>query len=135
MVAAAEAESDSAQWAAAAALWAQVVERNPVNGSHWDRLAEACSELGDYLGARAAYERVLDLGAWGGRLTQTEFSGEVAYRIACCQARLGDRDSAAAALRRALDLGFRDLGRPRHDELWASLRVDDAVREMLGIPD
>jgi tetratricopeptide (TPR) repeat protein len=131
-VAEAEAESDAARWAAAAALWEQVVARNPVNGSHWDRLAEACFERGDYRRAQAAYERVLDLGAWGGRLTQTVFSGEVAYRMACCQARLGDRESAAAALRRALDLGFRDLGRPRSDPLWEPLRGDHAVREMLG---
>jgi Tetratricopeptide repeat len=135
MVAEAEAESEAARWAAAAALWEQVVARNPVHGSHWDRLAEACFERGDYRRAQAAYERVLNLGAWGGRLTETVFSGEVGYRIACCQARLGDRESAVAALRRALDLGFRDLGRPRNDELWESLRGDAAVREMLGIPD
>ncbi len=133
IVAEAEAESDSARWAAAAGLWAQVVARNPVNGSHWDRLAEARFAVGDYPAAQAAYERVLDLGAWGGRLTQTVFSGEVAYRIACCQARLGDGAAAVAALSRALALGFRDLGRPRGDPLWESLRGDDAVREMLGI--
>jgi len=135
MVAEAEAESEAARWAAAAALWEQVVARNPVHGSHWDRLAEACFERGAYRRAQSAYERVLDLGAWGGRLTETVFSGEVGYRIACCQARLGDRESAVAALRRALDLGFRDLSRPRNDELWKSLRGDAAVREMLGIPD
>ena len=135
MVAEAETQSEAARWAAAAALWEHVVACNPVHGSHWDRLAEACFELGDYRRAQAAYERVLDLGGWGGRLTQTVFSGEVAYRIACCQARLGDRESAVAALRRALDLGFRDLGRPRTDELWESPRGDRSVREMLGIPD
>ena len=135
MVAEAETQSEAARWAAAAALWEHVVACNPVHGSHWDRLAEARFELGDYRRAQAAYERVLDLGGWGGRLTQTVFSGEVAYRIACCQARLGDRESAVAALRRALDLGFRDLGRPRTDELWESPRGDRSVREMLGIPD
>ena len=64
-VAEAEASSGSARWAAAAALWEQVVERNPVRGSHWGRLGEARFELNDYRGALPAYQRAAELGVWG----------------------------------------------------------------------
>ena len=134
-VAEAEASSGSARWAAAAALWEQVVERNPVQGSHWARLGEARFERHDYRGALPAYQRAAELGSWGGRITGFLFPGEVAYRIACCHARLGEEDRAIEALRGALRLGFRDLDRPRTDGHWGSLLNADAVREMLGIID
>lgn len=43
-VAAAQQSSGAGQWAQAAALWQQVVQANPVNGSYWDYLAEARDE-------------------------------------------------------------------------------------------
>jgi hypothetical protein len=134
-VAEAEACSGSARWAAAAALWEQVVERNPVKGSHWGRLADARFALNDFRGALPAYERAAELGVWGGRITDFLLPGEVAYRIACCHARLGQGDRATEALRSALRRGFRDLHRPRTDGHWGSLLAGDAVREMLGIID
>ncbi len=134
-VAEAEASSGSARWAAAAALWAQVVERNPMRGSHWGRLGEARFALNDYRGALPAYQRAAELGVWAGQITGLLFPGEVAYRIACCHARLGEDDRAIDALHSALRLGFRDLDRPRTDGHWRSLLAADAVREMLGIID
>jgi tetratricopeptide (TPR) repeat protein len=135
VVAEAETRTAAAQWTAAAALWQQAAEQNPVRGSNWDQLAQARFASGDFRGALAAYARAEELGVWAGRLTQTLWPGEIAYRVACCQARLGDGDSAVAALGRALRLGFRDLDRPRTDEHWESLRADAGVREMLGIVD
>jgi hypothetical protein len=44
----AEDRTASAGWPEAVALWQQVVDANPVNGSHWDRLAQACYEAADY---------------------------------------------------------------------------------------
>jgi tetratricopeptide (TPR) repeat protein len=132
-VATAQQQSGDGRWAQAAALWQQVVDANPVNGSYWDYLAEARDELGDHQAAIAAYEKVLELGAWGKRLADTVLPGEVAYRIACCQLRLGRHDDAVAALSRALCLAFRDLERPRADPLWEPLRTRGDVREMLGI--
>ncbi len=38
-LAGAEAKTGSASWPAAVALWARVVELNPVVGRHWVRLA------------------------------------------------------------------------------------------------
>jgi tetratricopeptide (TPR) repeat protein len=134
-VADAQQRTDSGEWAEAAALWQQVVECNPVNGSYWDYLAEARYETGEFQAAIAAYEKVLELGAWGQRLPGTIYPAEVAYRIACCHLRAGDREPALDALSRALSMGFRDLDRPRADPLWESLRAEDAVRDMLGIID
>jgi hypothetical protein len=131
----AQAKTADADWSAAAALWQQVVRDNPVHGGYWDSLARARYELGDYRAALDAYRQVDELGV-GGRLfdiADSVFNGEVAYRIASCQARLGDREAAVAELSRALRQGFRDLGRPRDDALWEPLRADDRVRDLLGL--
>ena len=61
--------------------------------------------------------------------------GEIAYRIACCEAAAGDREQAVAALRVALDRGMRDLARVRSEEVWQELRDDHRVRDMVGIID
>ena len=132
----AETRTGSASWPAAAALWAEVVELNPVLGRHWVRLAEARFELGDYHGAAAAYGTAEEVGVWP-HLDEDEavFPAEIAYRIATCHVRRGDHDGAVRELRRALRLGLRDLGRPRSDEHWEPLLGDETVREMLGIID
>ena len=87
----AEAKTGSASWPAAAALWAEVVELNPVLGRHWVRLAEARFELGDYDGALAAYGTAQEVGVWL-HLEEDEavFPAEIAYRMATCHVRRGD---------------------------------------------
>jgi tetratricopeptide (TPR) repeat protein len=136
-LAGAEAKTGSASWPAAAALWARVVELNPVVGRHWVRLAEARYELGDFDGALAAYAKAQATGVWSPHRQEIEtiFPAEVAYRMATCHVRRGDHESAVRELRRALRLGLRDLGRPKSDEYWEPLLGDEAVREMLGIID
>jgi len=135
-LAGAEAKTGSASWPDAAALWARVVELNPVVGRHWVRLAEARYELDDFGGALAAYDAAQGAGVWLYRdEIEAIFPAEIAYRMATCHVRLGDRDRAVRELRRALRLGLRDLGRPTGDEHWQSLLGDEAVREMLGIID
>ncbi len=135
-LAGAEAKTGSASWPAAGALWAQVVELNPVVGRHWVRLAEARSELGDFGGALAAYGTAQEVGVWLYRdEIEAVFPAEIAYRMATCHVRLGDHESAVRELRRALRLGLRELGRPKSDEHWEPLLADEAVREMLGIID
>jgi tetratricopeptide (TPR) repeat protein len=133
------------KWPAAAALWARVVELNPVVGYYWVRLAEACYELDDFVGAIAAYEQAEQAGVWSRaalnvedlhpEAIETVFPAEVAYRIATCRLRSGDTDGAISDLRRAIGLGLRDLDRPRSDEHWEPVRADPAVRELLGIVD
>jgi tetratricopeptide (TPR) repeat protein len=124
----------SRQWADAAVLWRQVTELNPVNGNHWDRLAEACLESGDYAGALAAYEQVARLGVtYRQQERATAVAGEVEYRIACCHARLGDPGQAIDELERALRAGLRDLDRVRADECWQPWRDHDRFRALLGV--
>jgi hypothetical protein len=128
IVARAQGLSDAEEWAPAGEMWAQVVDRNPVNGDYWARLAQARFAGEDYAAAIEAYEQVLRLGA---RVSLELMPGEVAYRIACCHARLGKRAEAIDALSVALGKGLRDLDRVLADECWAGI----PVRDQLGIPD
>jgi tetratricopeptide (TPR) repeat protein len=138
MVARARVRTGEKDWAATAELWAKVTAANPVNGDYWARLGQARFGARDYLGAREAYEQALRLGlrdTYWPEDTQLLLPGEVAYRIACCEAAAGDREAAIAALKVALERGMRDLARARSDELWQELRADQRVRDMAGIID
>lgn len=121
------------QWADAVILWEQVTGTNPVNGAHWDRLAQARYHSGDYPGAAAAYEQVLSLGL--NDVRDTLFPGEVAVRAARCLARAGDPDGALDRLRLAVNQGLRDLPGTRDHEDFATLREDPRFAEILGLPD
>jgi hypothetical protein len=132
MVSRAQARTGDKDWAAAADLWAAVTTANPVNGDYWARLGEAKFGARDYSGARAAYEEVQRLGV---REPFLLMPGEVAYRIACCEAAAGDREGAVAALRVALEKGMRGLSRVRSEEHWQGLSGDQRVRDMVGIID
>jgi hypothetical protein len=141
VLARAQLRSEAGDWAEAALLWARVTAANPVNGDYWARLAEARFAGQQYEAARQAYEKVLALGVRP--VYQVRYRadlpdltpGEVAYRIACCQAALGHRQEAIDTLAAALDQGFRDLGRARDDEVWKPLLADPRVRDLLGIID
>ena len=139
MVARARARTGDQDWVAAADLWSSVTAANPVNGDYWARLGEARFGAHDYPGAREAYKKALRLG-----VRETEASsddapplmpGEMAYRIACCEAAADDREAAVAALQVALDRGMRDLSRVRSDEHWKELLTDQRIRDMAGIID
>jgi len=138
MVARARARTGDNDWDAAADLWAKVTAANPVNGDYWARLGEARSGARDYPGAREAYEKAFRLGLRHPGLTDDApplTPGEIAYRIACCEAAAGDREAAVAALKAALDRGMRDVARVSSDEHWQDLRADQRVRDMAGIID
>ena len=114
LVGAAEMKSAGRDWAAAGELWTRVVVQNPLNGNHWDRLAEALYESGDFAGANRAYEQVQQLGVscrFGVR--ESTLPGEVAYRLACRHASMGNDEGAVGGLAAALCDGFRDLQRRR----------------------
>ncbi len=139
MVARALARTGDEDWAAAAELWAEVTTANPVNGDYWARLGEARFGARDYAGAREAYEEALRLGVRPTFRLPADapplMPGEVAYRIACCEAVAGDREAAVAALRVALDRGMRDLARVRSQKCWQELRDDQRIRDLAGIID
>jgi tetratricopeptide (TPR) repeat protein len=101
--------SHEGAWAAAAASWHRVTTANPDNGNHWESLARACYEAGDYERALVAYRKVDELGVTAAR-EDIAAPGAVRYRIACCHARLGD---PSAALGEAVDSGYRDLDAAR----------------------
>ena len=77
----ARAASEAQTWRDAVPLWEAVVAANPVEGRHWERLAEACQRGGAYTRAIEAAERALALGAG--------YPAEGHYRIACCHALRG----------------------------------------------
>jgi tetratricopeptide (TPR) repeat protein len=138
MLARAQARTGEKNWTEAADLWARVTAANPVNGDYWARLGEARFGAQDHQGARQAYEKALRLGVR--EVEQPDdapplIPGEIAYRIACCEAAAGDREAAVTALQAALDRGMRDLERVRSDELWEELRADQRIRDMTGIID
>jgi hypothetical protein len=139
LVARARARTGDKDWAAAAELWAMVTAVNPVHGDHWARLGEARFGCQEYAGAREAYEKALRLGVRDrySRPTGTPplMPGEIAYRIACCEAAAGNREAAITALGTALDRGMRDLARVRAEEHWQELRGDQRIRDMAGIID
>ena len=141
LVAKAEMRTGAGDWAEAAALWGQVTAANPVNGDYWARLAEARFAAKEYAAAREAYEKVLELGVRAVYRQQCRddlpelLPGEVAYRIACCQAALSHRDEAIDALAVALNRGFRDLGRAQDEEYWKPWLDDQRLRDLLGIID
>src|SRR6266851_3246511 len=58
----AEEKTRAKEWKAAAELWTQAVEANPVNGLYWDRLGLARYSNKEYARAIPAYEKVLELG-------------------------------------------------------------------------
>jgi len=140
LVARAEALSRTEDWPRAATAWQAVVEVNPVNGVHWDRLAQARFATGDHAGALCAYQRAEPLGVWPVRgpepvpLTSI-FPGEIAYRIACCHALLGDHDRAMAALARAAGAHLRDLDRAATDPNLEPLRDDPRFAALIGRPE
>jgi tetratricopeptide (TPR) repeat protein len=131
----AESVTGQCQWADAALLWRRVTELNPVNGSHFDRLAEACFESGDYTAAAAAYVEALRLGVWDRyQLRETAFlPGALEYRLARCHARLGNAEQAIAGLERAMDAGLRDLDRVRADDCWRPWLDHERVRTLLDV--
>lgn len=138
MVARARIRTAAEDWTAAAELWAEVTAANPVNGDYWARLGAARFGAHDYAGAREAYEKVLRLGVrepFPPDETPPLMPGEVAYRIACCEAAAGDGEAAVAALREAIGRGMRDLVRVRTEEHWQDLRADQRIRDMVGIID
>src|SRR5580693_5821695 len=137
-VARARARTGDHDWAEAADLWAKVTAANPVNGDYWARLGEARFGTQDYAGAREAYEQALRLGLRDPEWTDDApplMPGEIAYRVACCEAAAGEREAAVAALAAALDRGMRDLARIRSGEHREDLRADQRVRAMAGIID
>jgi tetratricopeptide (TPR) repeat protein len=119
----AEARSAARDWAAAAALWEEVVRINPTEGRFWSRLGNAQLGLRNYRAAIPALERATELG-FGAPENN-------AYNLACAYARLGDKDRAFAWLERALAMRFLNLELAMTDDDLASLRADPRFQRLI----
>jgi tetratricopeptide (TPR) repeat protein len=94
----------------------QLVDREPHEDGYRAMLGEACLEVGDYAGARAAFDAI-------GRRARASLA--VAPRLARWAEIRGDTAGARATLRRAATAaaGMRDL--PREQAAWFQLRLAD----------
>ena len=108
-------------------MWAAVVAANPVDGSHWFRLAEARRRWQDLSGAIAAFEKALEL--------RHGYPADIAYMIARCHAQLGESEAALERLDQALRLGLRDVAAARTEDDFAALRDNPRFRELVGLVD
>ena len=108
-------------------MWAAVVAANPVDGSHWFRLAEARRRRQDLSGAIAALEKALEL--------RHGYPAEIAYMIAACHSQLGESEAALDRLDQALRLGLRDVAASRTGDEFAALRDNPRFRELVGLVD
>ncbi len=129
----AEDATASEMWDEAAALWARVVEANPVEGRHWSRLGETRYRIDDFPGAIDAYRRAFDLRH--GFDPRHGFPADIAVQIARCHARLDQPGEAIGWLERAWELGYRRVDTAREDDDLASLHDHARFRELVGPPD
>jgi hypothetical protein len=125
--------SHEGAWDAAVPSWHRVTIANPGHGNHWESLARACYEAGDYERALGAYRKVDHLGVTAAR-EDIAAPGAVSYRIACCHACLGDPSAALSALADAVRRGYRDLDAAWDDEHLVSLRPLPRLADLLGRP-
>jgi tetratricopeptide (TPR) repeat protein len=123
----AEARSEAKEWKEAAALWAQAVEANPVNGEYWSQLGQARYSARDYAAAIPAYEKTLEL--------RQGYPFTAAYNIACCLALQGEKEKALQWLSRAMDMGFRDLHLVQTDDDLKSLHGDARFTKLAALAD
>ena len=123
----AQAASGAGTWRDAIPLWEAIVAANPVEGRHWERLADACHHGGAYERAIFATERALALGAG--------YPAEGHYHLACCHVLRGDHDRALDALGRAFALGYRHTEQAQADPDLVALRDDARFRRIVALLD
>lgn len=134
MRAEAKAYAQAEDWGSALPLWQMLAHTEPYDGRVWDGLAEARMKLGDYEGARHAYEKVRAYGVYDhDRIVL--LPGVTSCLIAACHAACGDTDAALAALATAMREGFAAVDRLGDVPELAAVRSDPRYAEVLGIED
>lgn len=113
---AARAQSREGNYKEAAALWGEVVQRNPTFPAYWQARARSCYQAKSFAAAAEAYQKALELGHG--------YRWSMAYQIACCHARAGNKDLAIDWLGKAKSWGHRTFLSARTDDELASLRDD-----------
>lgn len=100
------------------------------DGDIWWRLGQMRLRAKEYDPAIAAYQRAIELGAFGNK-----FRASAEYDIACAFSLKGDKERAFEWLKKSMASGFRDLNHLRADTDLESLRVDRRWEELAATKD
>ncbi|MBC8066202.1 MAG: hypothetical protein H7Y17_15325 [Chlorobia bacterium] len=100
------------------------------DGDLWWRLAQARLFAKEYDSAIQAYQKALELGAFGNK-----FKAGAQYDIACAYSLKGDKDRAFEWLRKSMDSGWRDLQHLRTDSDLGNLHEDKRWEELAATKD
>ncbi|HZH99060.1 MAG TPA: hypothetical protein VEX38_08820, partial [Fimbriimonadaceae bacterium] len=100
------------------------------DGQLWWRLAQARLREQKFDDAIAAYQKALELGAFGNK-----FAAVCHYDMACAYALKGEKEAAFERLEGALALGFRGLDALRRDKDLESLHSDARWKKLAATED
>lgn len=100
------------------------------DGDIWWRLGQARLAAKEYDPAIEAYQKSLELGAFGNK-----FRAGAQYDLACAYALKGEKEKAFDWLRKSMASGFRDLQHVRRDADLDSLHADSRWEELAATKD
>ncbi|MCB9844493.1 MAG: tetratricopeptide repeat protein [Phycisphaeraceae bacterium] len=112
------------KYAEAAAMYEQIVEREPENPTAWFNLGYSLHITGQLERALVAHEKAAEIAP------TAQLRGPAVYNIGCANALLGRKDAAFAALVRAVDAGFTNTQLIQQDSDLDSLRDDPRFEEI-----
>jgi tetratricopeptide (TPR) repeat protein len=101
-----------------------------LDGDLWWRVAQARLSAKEYDPAIEAYQKALELGAFGNK-----FRAGAQYDLACAYALKGDKEKAFEWLHKSMASGFRDLQHLRTDGDLVSLHGDRRWEELAAAKD
>lgn len=119
--------STERKWKDAVVAWERVNEKNPVNGSFYANLGDACYYDAQYRKAIDAYKKQIELG-YG-------FLPTPAYNIACCYALLGEKEPALQWLDKAFQMGWRSYSHAQTDTDLNILHGDPRFIKIVALED
>ena len=106
----------SGQWVEAAALYLQITEAQPENGTAWFNLGYCLHAAGELDLAVSAHRKAATFEA---------FTGIALYNLGCAFSLLGEADEAFEALQASHDAGFNVSGNLDTDSDFTNLRQDE----------
>ena len=121
--AAADAAFLSKDFKSSAALYADLLEDQPLNGKAWFRLGFAQNSLGEYAKSATSFEKSYTAG----------FMPIISmYNVACGYARVGDKAKALFWLQKIADSGYRDIGQLVKDSDFDSIRNEAKFGQIMA---
>jgi len=121
-----EARADAAfmakEFKDAAALYADVLEDQPLNGKAWFRLGFAQNAVGEYAKSSASFEKSYTAG----------FMPVISmYNAACGYARIGEKAKALFWLQKIADSGYRDVNQMMKDADFDNIRQEPRFAQIM----